>query len=133
MHLKDDLDGGPAHDTIQINLDGKGYEIDLYTAHAEKLREALRFLAKAGLKTTRTRASGSDPNTTKIRTWAKENGHEDADRGRIDQILKDTYCAAHRVGSISGDKRCTVDGPHRGGDRPPSCVWWTAPAPRAQP
>ena len=38
--LEDDLEGGPAEETVQFGLDGRQYEIDLSTANAEKLREA---------------------------------------------------------------------------------------------
>ena len=105
VHLEDDLDGGPADDTVTFALDVKDYEIDLSTTNAEKLREALRPFAEAGRKTTRSsgggprgtrsRTSGSDPDTAKIRAWAKENGHEVSDRGRIHQSVKDAYYAAH--------------------------------------
>jgi hypothetical protein len=100
--LKDDLEGGEADETVQSALDGKDYEIDLSTANAEKLREALHPYAAAGRKAGRTqarsagaRASKSDPDTAKIRAWAKENGHEVSDRGRIHQSVKDAYYAAH--------------------------------------
>ncbi|MEX5296908.1 Lsr2 family protein [Kocuria sp. CPCC 205268] len=103
VHLEDDLEGGPADDTITFALDGKDYEIDLSTTNAEKLREALRPSAEAGRKITRgagargtrTRAAGSDPDTAKIRAWAKENGHEISDRSWIHQSVKDAYYAAH--------------------------------------
>lgn len=103
VHLEDDLDGGPADTTLTFALDGKDYEIDLSEANAEKLREALYPFVAAGRKTTRgggsrgtrTRASSSDPDTAKIRTWAKENGYEISDRGRIHQSIKDAYYAAH--------------------------------------
>ncbi|PLC10814.1 hypothetical protein AUQ48_15935 [Kocuria flava] len=106
VHLEDDLDGGPADTTLTFALDGKDYEIDLSEANAEKLRGALRPFAQAGRKTTtrssgggprgtRSRGSGSDPDTAKIRAWAKENGHEVSDRGRIHQTIKDAYYAAH--------------------------------------
>ena len=101
VHLEDDLDGGPAEHTVTFALDGKDYEIDPSTDHAEKLREALRPYAAAGRKTTRgggtrntgNRAAKSDPDTAKIRAWAKENGHEVSDRGRIHQSVKDAYYA----------------------------------------
>lgn len=101
VHLEDDLDGGPADDTVTFTLDGKDYEIDLSTTNAEKLREALRPFTEAGRKTTRgagarstrTRSSGSDPDTAKIRAWAKETGYEVSDRGRIHQTVKDAYYA----------------------------------------
>ncbi|NVC25053.1 Lsr2 family protein [Kocuria salina] len=103
VHLEDDLDGGPAEETVTFALDGKNYEIDLSTDNAEKLREALRPYAAASRKTTRgggTRSTGNrtakgDPDTAKIRAWAKDNGHEVSDRGRIHQSIKDAYYAAH--------------------------------------
>jgi hypothetical protein len=103
VHFEDDLDGGPAEDTVAFAPDGKDYEIDLSTTNAEKPREALRPCTEAGRKTTRSnslrgtrsRASGSDPNTARIRAWAKEKGHEVSDRGRIHQTVKDVYYAAN--------------------------------------
>ena len=100
--LEDDLDGGAADETVHFCLDGKDYEIDLSTANAETLREALRPYAAAGRKagrtrarSTGTRAAKSDPDTAKIRAWAKDNGHEVSNRGRIHQSIKDAYYAAH--------------------------------------
>jgi hypothetical protein len=103
VHLEDDLDGGPAEDTVTFALDGKDYEIDLSADNAEKLRQTLRPYATAGRKTTRSsgtrsagnRAAKGDSDTAKIRAWAKENGHEVSDRGRIHQSVKDAYYAAN--------------------------------------
>ncbi|MFC4902766.1 histone-like nucleoid-structuring protein Lsr2 [Kocuria oceani] len=101
VHLEDDLDGGPAEDTIIFTLDGKDYDIDLSATNAEKLCEALRPYAEAGRKTTRsssplrTRASSSAPDTAKIRAWSKANGYQVSDRGRIHQTVQDTYNATH--------------------------------------
>lgn len=39
--LIDDLDGSPADETVEFALDGTAYEIDLSTAHADGLRDAL--------------------------------------------------------------------------------------------
>jgi hypothetical protein len=38
----DDLDEGPADETVQFALDGTTYEIDLSTRHADELRDALK-------------------------------------------------------------------------------------------
>ena len=99
--LEDDLEGGPADETVQFGLDGRQYEIDLSTTNAEKLREALRPYAAAGRRAqgksgraTGTRSSSSSSETAKIRAWAKENGYEVSDRGRIHQSVKDAYYAA---------------------------------------
>ena len=100
--LEDDLEGGPAEETVQFGLDGRQYEIDLSTANAEKLWEALRPYTAAGRRVqgNATRATGprsstgGNPETAKIRAWAKENGYEVSDRGRIHQSVKDAYYAA---------------------------------------
>src|SRR5690606_38213892 len=78
--LADDLESGPADGTAHFGLDGRQYEIDLFTANAEKLREALRPYAAAGRRTQSksTRAtgprsfSGGNPETARIRAWVKE-------------------------------------------------------------
>ncbi|MFI7482459.1 Lsr2 family protein [Kocuria sp. M1R5S2] len=99
--LEDDLEGGPADQTVQFGLDGRHYEIDLSTTNAEKLREALRPFVASGrraqnkpARTTGPRSSGGNPETAKIRAWAKENGYEVSDRGRVHQSIKDAYYAA---------------------------------------
>lgn len=102
MHLEDDLDGGPAEDTIQFSLDGKDYEIDLSATYAEKPHEALRLYTAAsrettrtgGTRTTRDRASSSDHDTAKIRACSKENGHDVCNRGCIHHSNQDAYYAA---------------------------------------
>ena len=46
--LEDDLDGGPADETVRFGLDGGQYEIDLSNANAARLRDAIRpFASKA--------------------------------------------------------------------------------------
>lgn len=60
MHLKDDIDGGPADNPTQFSLNGKDYEIDLSTTNTEKLREALHPSADGGRKTSRS----GDPHPT---------------------------------------------------------------------
>jgi len=39
--LEDDLDGGPADETIRFAIDGAGYEIDLRASHADAFRQQL--------------------------------------------------------------------------------------------
>lgn len=41
VELVDDLDGGPADETVRFALDGVDYAIDLSAAHAERLRAAM--------------------------------------------------------------------------------------------
>ena len=39
--LEDDLDGGPADETLRFAIDGTDYEIDLRTSHADAFRKQL--------------------------------------------------------------------------------------------
>jgi len=38
-----------------------------------------------------------NPETAAIRKWARENGHEVSDRGRIHQEIQDAYYAAMKA------------------------------------
>lgn len=98
--LVDDLDGGEADETVTFALDGKSYEIDLTDANAQKLRESLAEFVKAGRRTGRTTggrgkaratSTGGAQDTAKIRAWAKENGYEVNDRGRVPATVREAY------------------------------------------
>ena len=101
--LEDDLDGGPAEETVRFGLDGAQYEIDLSEENAAKLRDAVRpFIAKARRAQSKqapkqARPTGkSNPDTAAIRQWARENGHPVSDRGRIHQDVQKAYYDAHQ-------------------------------------
>jgi hypothetical protein len=98
--LVDDLDGGEADETVTFALDGKTYEIDLTTANADKLRGLLEAYVKGGRRTGgrasggrgKARvASGGSQDTAQIRAWAKENGYEVNDRGRVPASIREAY------------------------------------------
>ncbi|MGH3246242.1 MAG: histone-like nucleoid-structuring protein Lsr2 [Trebonia sp.] len=102
----DDIDGGDADGTVRFALDGTEYEIDLNAKHSDELRSALgkyvtharkvgggarragRVAGRAG------RGTGSTLNTTEIRNWARENGLDIKDRGRVPADLVAKYQAA---------------------------------------
>ena len=98
--LVDDLDGGEADETVTFALDGKTYEIDLTTANAEKLRSLLEPYVKGGRRTggrasggrgKARSSSGGSQDTAAIRAWAKENGYEVNDRGRVPASIREAY------------------------------------------
>jgi len=100
--LVDDLDGGEADETVTFALDGKTYEIDLTTANADKLRGLLEPYTKSGRRTggraaagrSKGRAAastGGSPDTAKIRAWAKKNGYNVNDRGRVPADIREAY------------------------------------------
>ncbi|TGB05722.1 Lsr2 family protein [Streptomyces sp. MZ04] len=99
--LVDDLDGGEADETVTFALDGKSYEIDLTTANADKLRGLLEPYLKGGRRTggrgsagrgkARAAATGGGQDTAAIRAWAKDNGFEVNDRGRVPASIREAY------------------------------------------
>lgn len=100
--LVDDLDGTEATETVTFGLDGSSYEIDLNDANAAALREALsgyvghaRKLTGGGRRTARKSTGSSSSNTKDVREWAKEQGMEVSERGRISADVQQAYDAAH--------------------------------------
>lgn len=94
----DDLDGGEAAGTIRFGLDGTEYEIDLSVAHSEELRTILeRYIRHARRTggTARRAARGSRGSsavdTAKVREWAKEQGIEIKERGRVPANVVEKY------------------------------------------
>ena len=88
----DDLDGTQAEGTVRFALDGAHYEIDLNTVHAKELRTNLARYTEAGRKITGTtrrpvrntgNAAADRLSTTEIRDWAKANGVDIKERGRV--------------------------------------------------
>jgi hypothetical protein len=107
--LVDDIDGSDASETVTFGLDGAQYEIDLSEDNADRLREALsvyvghgrraggRKRGNAGGGTPR--SGGSRPTTgptaAEIRAWARENGWDVPERGRVSGEVRDAYSAAN--------------------------------------
>ncbi|QFZ20112.1 histone-like nucleoid-structuring protein Lsr2 [Saccharothrix syringae] len=109
VQLIDDLDGGEAHETVGFALDGVDYSIDLSTPNADRLRNTLAdFVAKgrrtgsrtsrsAGQRRTRTTvpAGGDKQQNQAIREWARSQGRDISDRGRIPGALIEEFQQAH--------------------------------------
>jgi hypothetical protein len=96
--LVDDLDGTQADQTVTFALDGVTYEIDLTDANAASLREALEPWAGAARRTSGRAARGTgktvranNGETAKIREWAKEQGYQVSDRGRVSAEIRQAY------------------------------------------
>ena len=99
----DDLDGAEADSTVRFGLDGTEYEIDLNAEHDQQLREALaRYVGAArrvsgnARRPARTgrRPQPGGPNTTEVREWAKAQGIDVKDRGRVPAELIVKFRAA---------------------------------------
>ncbi|HEX7662143.1 MAG TPA: Lsr2 family protein [Pseudonocardiaceae bacterium] len=110
VQLVDDLDGTTSDDisTVNFGLDGVSYEIDLNATNAKSLRESLAdFVANAQRIGGRVKRGGLRPvlavpgsnrskeQTQAIRAWAKKNGHDVSDRGRIPSAVVEAFEAAH--------------------------------------
>ena len=105
--LVDDLDGTEATETVTFGLDGTTYEIDLNDANAAALREALsgyvghaRKVSSArrggaGGGSRRSSGGGSGVDTKAVREWARANGHQVSERGRVPASVIAAYEAAH--------------------------------------
>lgn len=98
--LTDDIDGSEATGTVSFGIDGVAYEIDLNEDNGQRMREQLAvWTDKArrigGRRVSGTpRSTGSSNETAKIRAWAKDNGYEVSDRGRISKEVREAYNAA---------------------------------------
>src|SRR6478735_3826033 len=100
--LVDDLDGSEATETISFGLDGTSYEIDLNDKNAATLRDALaayighgRKVGAAPRRGRKTAPSTDGPSAREIRDWARSNGFEVPDRGRVSAEVRSAYDAAH--------------------------------------
>ena len=106
--LVDDLDGTDAAETLSFGLDGVDYEIDLSEAHAADLRQALSLYVGHGRRTGGRRRRGQATSTAKqaagpggaataaeIRIWARENGWDVPERGRVAAEVRSAYDTAH--------------------------------------
>lgn len=106
--LTDDTDGTPAAETVAFTIDGVAYEIDLSATNAAAFRSVVAPYAQAGRRalakatkatsprattaTTARRPGGLTPEeAAAIRAWARDNGYEIAERGRIGKDVITAY------------------------------------------
>lgn len=114
--LVDDLDGkSKAAETVTFSLDGEAYEIDLTSKHAQRMRADLALFTEHARRARPARPApgrgaarrshpapfhpapreqGASVDTRKVREWARENGHDIKDRGRVPADLIALYKAA---------------------------------------
>lgn len=98
--LQDDLDGGPAEETVRFAFDGTEYEIDLSARNVRALRKKLAtFVEHArkagrgpGRRTARTPAGRQ--RSGEVRAWAREHGIAVSARGRIPATVIEQYQAS---------------------------------------
>ena len=102
--VTDDLDGSANAKEVTFSLNGESWTIDLSAKNRSALEKALRpYIAKAtkqgrrrpaaSVKKTVRRAARTD--MAAVRDWAKSNGYQVSDRGRISAAVQQAYDAAH--------------------------------------
>jgi len=98
--LVDDLDNSDADETVTFALDGVTYEIDLNEGNASKLRDAFapwvgHARRSGGRKATARGAGARRKDVSAVREWARKNGHDVSERGRIPATIQDAYDKAN--------------------------------------
>lgn len=102
--LEDDLDGSEASETVSFGLDGTSYEIDLNDKNAGSLRDALSTYVGHGRKVGAAPRRGAKKSgaahdmgasAREVRDWARSNGHDVPDRGRVSADVRAAFEAAH--------------------------------------
>lgn len=100
--LVDDIDGKELKEgegeTVTFALDGAQYELDLSKKNADTFRGLFQDYIAAGRKVTggrgkAARKTQSGPSAAEIRDWARSNGHEVPDRGRIPESVREAFDA----------------------------------------
>jgi Lsr2 len=100
VELEDDLDGGPADETLRFGIGGSEYEIDLSKKNASRFRRQIapyiEHARKAGRGQRRrpARTASSRERSGDIRAWAKDHGIAVSERGRIPASVVQQYQAA---------------------------------------
>ena len=108
VQVSDDLDGSANASEVRFAFEGTEYAIDLSSKNRKALEKALRPYVAAGTKVSgrrsgatrsaRSKRSGNSGNSAvdlaAVRAWAKENGHQVSDRGRLPKAVLDAYAAS---------------------------------------
>ncbi|OFP23902.1 hypothetical protein HMPREF2995_05705 [Propionibacterium sp. HMSC062D02] len=99
VDLVDDVDGSPAEESVNFALDGVNYVIDLSAENASKLRDALSLWVdharRTGGRRTRGRCPTGGPTANEVRQWAKSQGYEVSERGRVSNEIREAYQRTH--------------------------------------
>jgi Lsr2 len=100
--LEDDLDGGPADETLRFAIGVTEYEIDLSKKNAKTFHKVLapfvEHARKVGRRQRRraVRPSSARERSSDFRAWAKAQGIAVSERGRIPASVIERYEAAAR-------------------------------------
>jgi hypothetical protein len=105
VEMTDDLDGSKADRTVSFSWDGKAYEIDLNKKNASAFEKAIApYVQSARTASSKPRStarrssrsgSGGKQDLQAVREWARANGYEVSERGRISTAIQEAYRAAN--------------------------------------
>lgn len=106
----DDLDGSEGATTREFSFLGVDYEVDLTDANFAKFQKAVEKYTEFGRKVNKARRN-IKPGATRthttvgtttgradldaVRQWARQNGYEVSDRGRIKGEVQEAFNQAH--------------------------------------
>jgi len=105
-------DNTEAASTLRFVVDARTYELELCDKHLKEFndkiapfvngarstggrRASARSAAPSRRRGTRTRRSSQAPESAVVREWARENGYEVSERGRLSSALVEAYHAAN--------------------------------------
>jgi hypothetical protein len=101
VRVTSDLSGKPDAQTVRFSYEGFDYEIDLTEAEHSKLGGFLSTYMSAARRAgrTNTRSKAAEPrrmtastgDSNAVRAWAKANGIEVSDRGRVPARIQTAY------------------------------------------
>lgn len=108
--MEEDGLSAEAEETVAFSVDGTSYEIELCAEHLAEFNEVVEpWTARArpvrgrgrrpvqpaaAVSSRRRRSGGTD--LTEVRDWARANGLEVSQRGRVPQRVLDAFAQAHR-------------------------------------
>lgn len=101
--VHDDLDGSEGAETVAFGYDGVTYEIDLTDANRTRMERAVGPYITAGRRVSgkrvrKPRVVVAPPppviDTAQVRAWARSNGFQVSERGRISAEVLRQYKAA---------------------------------------
>jgi hypothetical protein len=96
----------PADETVAFGLDGAEYEIDLTEEEAARLRDGIAEFTDAARRMGGKRRRGLAQakavpaprnDVTAVREWARDQGYEVSDRGRIPIVVQEAYARSMRA------------------------------------
>ena len=102
VFLDDDLDGGPAEETVRFAFGAADFEIDLSAKNARAFRRQLRPFIEHARRVGRAplgrpaRTAASRRRSGDVRAWAREHGLAVSERGRIPASVVARYERATR-------------------------------------